>query len=693
MRKYQDWVLLTLVMASVPSLLHLPLWVSGVAVGGALLHYITPLRNSLWGKFVSAIVVIGVCTSIYYTFPSWFSGDAVLCFFITVVFLKWGESTTRRDYLLLIFSAVILATVGTLYWENMLNMVHIMVVVFLLIVSLIAIHSDTAQVGYKGLLKSSCKLFGLSVPLMLLLFVSFPRMSGQIWDVGLAFGLPVKALMDRGDSSFGKSQSLQPGGIQRAKKEEQNVLVAEFEGAVPIRSDLYWRGPVYWDYDGENWNLEENWDNRNRLLKRAIKSKKRLDRVLRKKSKQVRYSLRVMPNGGRWLYGVGFPAAPAPESFISDEFQLLSIRKIDDFEPKIEMTSYLEFEAGDILRDDQKKRGLAYPEGTNPRLRELGEKFAAKYHDSEEIAYQAYNYLRAGGYVYDDKHLIPPGPNAFDTFFFNDKKGGSEYLAGSFVMLMRAAGVPARLVSGYRGGTLIALTNFVIVKRENAHAWAEIWHENRGWVRADAKDIINPPEKAVAAPVQEKKINEHKIEISKEEQKQDLNVVVSKKKPSAQKKTEEKAGFNFQLPKWLSSMGNMQKWIINYNPDRQMELLKGVGLEQSNWIDLLVAGLVGSCSVLLMYFSFAWYRGRIIRGPVEGEWQRYLKKMNKLGCGKTTGECPRSYLHRIKEEKSELYPATSDIVKRYINLQYGAQSAKKDIADFKNQVEKFISMT
>ena len=288
---------------------------------------------------------------------------------------------------------------------------------------------------------------------------------------------------------------------------------------MPFKSSLYWRGPVFWDFDGVNWTLPEDWDNRTRLLGRAIRSKVALDRELRWKSRPVRYTLRVMPNGGRWLYGLDVPAAPAPEAFISDEFQLLSIRKIDDQEPKFPMVAYLEYRIGSKLTDEQRARGLAWPEETNPRLRALGQELAAKYHETDEIVLQAFNLLATGGYQFDPGTMIPPGPDMLDRYFFDVKKGGAEYLAGSFAMLMRAAGAPSRLVSGYRGGTIVALTNFVIVKRADAHAWVEIWKDGEGWSRVEPKDIVLPPEKKTTlAQDDETQTDENAVEVEQAEE-------------------------------------------------------------------------------------------------------------------------------------------------------------------------------
>jgi transglutaminase-like putative cysteine protease len=693
MKHYSSWVLLTLVLAALPSLFTLPIWVAGIALSGAVLHYIRPLRKGWGGKIAAIALLSATAAGIWFSFESWFNAQAVLSFFIGVVFLKWGESHTRRDYLLLIFAAVVLAAVGALYWENLWSLAHMLVVIFFLTLSLVAIHGDPSVLTRGFLARLSTQLFLLGLPLMLLLFMTFPRIPGPLWDIGLAFGLPVKAMMNSGPSDFGKVLTLEPGAIHEAGKEDGSVVVAEFEGAVPFKSRLYWRGPVFWDYDGENWTLPDSWDNRSRLLKRAIRSEDKLNQELRWKDNPVTYTLRVMPNGGRWLYALDVPAAPAPEAFISDEFQLLSIGKIEHSEPKFKMRSYLDYHMGSELTDVARTRGLAWPENTNPRLLAFGKKIAAESQDSKAIVHQAFSTLASGNYQFDAAHIITPGTDLLDRYFFDEKRGGAEYLAGSFVMLMRAAGVPARLVSGYRGGTIIALTNFVIVKRSDAHAWAEVWHEDTGWVRVEPKDIILPPKrKADKTKVKKEPTADALVEIKQ------IDGAPPVIKDSPHKNQEPKTssatqGQRWELPSLTSLLGNLQKWVIHYDPDRQTNLLEGVGLQESNWLDLLIGGALGVLSLLGTYLAVAWWRARAQIDPVTRSWLKFCERLQRLGLPKRPQECPSDYLKRASREKPELADALEDVIGRYINIRYGDSTAPEEIATFKRQVERFVAMT
>lgn len=693
MQRFHHYVLLTLVLASLPSLLRLPLWVAAVAAIGAAIHYSGGWRKKITGKLVSGLLLMGVAGGIWLSFDSWFSGDSVLSFFIAVVFLKWSEADTRRDYLLLIFSSVILATVGALSYDNLLNMVHMVVVIFSLTLSLVAIHCDDALSSLAFILKKCTTLVVLGLPIMLLLFLTFPRIPGPLWDLGLAFGLPIKAMMDRGDGQFGKVKSLQPGGIQRSKEENENVLVAEFAGAVPFKSQLYWRGPVFWEYDGENWTLPEDWDNRGKLLGKAIKTRKRLEREIHHRKNLVHYTLRTMPNGGRWLYALDIPAQPGPEAFISDEYQLLSIRRIDDHEPKLELASYLDYQAGVELRQEQRERGLSWPEDQNPQLLELGQTLGTEMQSDRDILHRGLELLAAGDFQFDEAHVIQPGEHILDRYFFDEKRGGTEYLAGSFAMLMRAAGIPARLVSGFRGGTIIALTNFVIVKQSDAHAWVEVWLEGSGWNRVEPKDIVLPPDKKAApAPEPEKeKATEVQVVNEKNQALAAKPAGDAKAKQPSKPAAKEKGGW--QMVSLASLFGDMQKWVINYDPDRQIEMLRGMGIKESNWLNLMVTAATGVACLLGLYLSVAWWRGRKKLDQVSRSWQQFCRRLAKQGLAKEQHECPGNYLARITLEKPELKTATEDIIGRFIDIRYGGDSSARAATLFRRQVKRFISMT
>lgn len=696
---YRYWILLTLLLAALPSLIHLPWWVSVIAALGTGIHFIGGLRKGWRSHAITAALFGAAAFGIWTSFESWFSGEAVMSFFVTAVFLKWGEARSRRDCLLLIFAAVILSAVGALYYETLLSLLHIFVVILALVGSLIAIHSGDRTFSPLYVWKQAAWLVLLGFPIMLLLFLTIPRIPGPLWDIGLAFGLPVKAMLEQGkkDSGPNKIKTVRPGQVHRVKQEKGNVLVAEFKGRVPPKSRLYWRGPVFYEFDGENWSLPENWDSRGTLIKRSIRTKRIFDRELRHGKDPVRYTLRVMPNGTRFLYGLELPASPGPEAFISEDFQLLSIRKLVEGEPRLELSAFLDYAVGSRLQGEKRSRALAWPQGTNPRLKALGKELASKYPDPKERISQGLAILASGGFTFDSAHKIPPGPDMLDRFFFDEKKGGTEYVAGGFAMLMRAAGVPSRLISGYRGGTIIALTNFVVVKNANAHLWVEVWTDQDGWTRVEPKDAVLGAGEKDKAVEKEKAPSAEAVVRNKKDDPEVQKPSEKPEKPRENKVAEEPAGrttgaWDF-LHKFSSFLAGFQKWIIDYNPDRQVELLKGMGIKKAKWTVLISGTAIGLTIIIVLYLSVAWWRHRARIDRAGRSWKKFLRKMEKLDMPKSPYECPVDYMVRIAAQRPDINQALRDIVGRYSAIRYEpGPSAKEDIKSFERQVDRFVAM-
>ncbi len=727
-------VWLSLLLSAFPSLLHLPFWVAAIALLASCIGFLAGastnneerrVRVKITVKCIVPALLLGTGIGVWLSFDSWFSGDAILSFFIIVVCLKWAEAGTRQEYLLLVFGGVILAALGALYWQTLLSLAHLFGVVMLLIVALVAIQGSALgavqshslarppPLEWWPILRRSGALLLPALPIMALLFLTFPRIPGPLWDIGLAFGLPVKALLEEGNREFGKAKTMQANGIQRASQEPGNVLVAEFHGAVPGKSRLYWRGPVFWDYDGRQWQLADDWNNRARLLKHAIRSREQLDRETHYRNKPVHYSLRVMPNGGRWLYGLDLPGTGAPESFISSDFQLLSIRTLKDHEPKLEMVAYLEYAVGAALSDEARARALAWPAGSNPELLALGKKLKAEYRQSAKIQAEALRYLARGEYRFEASPTSMESLaevlntaevvdlSRLDRFFFQQKTGGAEPLASSFAMLMRAAGIPARLVTGYRGGTVVALTDFVIVKQSHAHAWVETWQDGSGWQRVDPKDVVLPPHVSEQSEAIQAAL---KPELS-------LRMAPGKAVDSSASNRDgrENDQQNVDLPTTLSAdwfakmagvLRGLQKWIVDFNPDRQHEILADEGGDARSWADLLMWGALGLMALLLFYVAIhlALFWGRKYwrsRHESEAEiqiWSHFCARMETLGFAKQVHECPRAYQRRIAREQPELSAPTADITARYIAIRYGAAPSADALHALRLQVKRFVSM-
>jgi len=629
---------------------------------------------------------------------AWLSGETFVTFFSVFLALKWLESQRVKELYLIIYGALVLMAVSSRYLSGASVLVFVLLGALLFILTLHGLESR------KPLSLKACwfvlKLFLFALPLVVMLFITFPRIQGPLWDLGIVMGLPISLVVDQSQQDKVIKSTLKAGQVSRLKQDDAPVLVAEFENATPFKSRLYWRGPVFNQYDGIEWHLDKGWNNRNHLLRKAFKGKDLLENNLKTKSELVSYEARVSANNSRYLYALDLPAGQSTESFISDEFQLLGIRKLSS-EFNYEQKAWLEYSGGRALTDAQRDKYMQLPRNSNPRLLAWGRELAAKHLSVADQIQALRVHLAQGDYKLTEKPSIEESPNSLDVFFFESKKGGIEHLASSAAIVLRAAGIPSRLVSGYRGGSIIALTNFIVVRQANAHVWVEAWRDDAGWFRVEAKDFVVPPlkEKQLSHVKTEKQL----IEAAKKSQtsNQKIKSKAELKQPAAQaNKTTEKDAKKQKQSKeiqWLNTLGaGIETWIFNYNPERQIELIQKSGVGKVDWKGLLSVAALGVVALFAIYGLFVNIR-RDEQDPVAKSFEQLNRHLAKHDLQCSSQECLSQWLLRMKTLAPQFYPAFEAVATQYINLRYRTikvdpKKGTAQLKEFKRDIKRLSAM-
>ncbi|MDR3221832.1 MAG: DUF3488 and transglutaminase-like domain-containing protein, partial [Candidatus Accumulibacter sp.] len=475
-----------------------------------------PLRR--WTAALRLAAALGVYAAAA-TAWGWFADDTLRLALLTVLLLKWAEAKSAGEESLIVAAALVAAAIGSLNWNEgwALAWVALALLLALLALGEAAAGADARQpmrrswtASVRRALSPPLRQLMLALPLAGVLFVFFPRIPGPLWDIGLSFGLPLAIGFDQSPQGLGVAVSLKPGQTQggAVMAAATPVLVAEFENWVPPTSMLYWRGPVFYDFDGQEWKLNSDIaSNGRRFMQKGWRSARAFGQErLAQKAQEIRYTIRLSPHRATWLYALDLPSALPTEAFVGPDWQVVSHTPVER-EMTYGMASWLEWTALPEIAPEERARALALPAAGNPRLRRLGAELRGEHEHADEgegrneaIARAALLRLGDGTYALRDSFETPPGADGFDAFWFDTRVGNAEFFAGAFVFLMRAAGVPARLVTGYRGGKLMALTDYVVVKRSHAHAWTEVWDAARGWRRIDPTDIVALNKRAETAP-------------------------------------------------------------------------------------------------------------------------------------------------------------------------------------------------
>lgn len=309
-------------------------------------------------------------------------------------------------------------------------------------------------------------LLAAALPLALVLFVAFPRIASPLWGNAAA--------VQRG--GMGLSDRMEPGQIGLLAQDDRPAMRVRFEGEVPPVALRYFRGLTLWATDGRAWTRPDWVDTRLDDLPAALE-------------RGIRHEITLEPDAAPWLPVLERPVAAPQGLRLALDHSLPLSRRDRTLRYTVLSDPDLVLEPFG-LTPQARALALALPDGRNPRTLELARSLRGQHPDPARFA-SALLDLFAETFSYT---LEPPplGLNAVDDFLFETRMGYCEHYASAYATLLRAGGVPARVVLGYHGGYFNAVGGHLVVRRADAHAWVELWVEGRGWLRADPTGMVAP---------------------------------------------------------------------------------------------------------------------------------------------------------------------------------------------------------
>ncbi len=493
-------------------------------------------------------------------------------------------------------------------------------------------------------LRLAGSLLAQATPFMLVLFVLFPRVTGPLW------GLPVDAY----SGMTGLSDTMSPGTIERLVQSDAIAFRARFPAAVPERARLYWRGPVLTTFDGRTWH--------------SARSTPTPELTYATGSGGIDYEVTLEPNDRRWLFALEWPVTLPADSAMSPDYMLLARRPVRA-RLRYALRSRFDMVPGRDETPAHLQAALQLPAQGNPRARQLAAQLRAEAEssagkDGRAVVQALLTRFARGGYTYT---LEPPllGRDSVDEFLFDTRRGFCEHFAGSFVFVMRAAGIPARVVTGYQGGEINPVDGYMEVRQYDAHAWAEVWLPEAGWQRVDPTAAIAPSRVeanlAAAIPVGE--------------------TVPLLERPAFSWLRELRY-------RWDAVSNGWNQWVLGYNPQRQRDLLQGLGMRSPDW-QSMTAALAG-LSGLLMLGLTAWaLRRHRPADPVQAAWQRLSRKLRRRGLERQPWEGPRDYALRISAALPARATEVAAIAGLYETLRYGTASRYDALPEFRRRIAAF----
>jgi transglutaminase-like putative cysteine protease len=498
------------------------------------------------------------------------------------------------------------------------------------------------KVDYRQPLRASGVMLAQSIPLMAVMFLLFPRLDGPLW------GMPADAY----SGATGLSDSMRPGSMNRLVLSEEVAMRVTFHGPLPPNSQLYWRGPVLTDYDGRTWTPAP------REPLDAI-SPRELEGV----GDALRYEVTIEPHNRRFLLALDIPAALPPRTRIDADLQLRSSAPVRQRE-RYEMQSWTNYRFGVAENAVRRQRALALPPGLNPRTRELGQQLRVRYGDNAAIVRAALNMLRDQNFVYT---LEPPllGPHAADDFLFITRSGFCEHFASAFVLLMRAAGVPARVVTGYLGGEFNQLGRYLIVRQSDAHAWTEVWLDGRGWVRMDPTNLVSPArvESGLAAALPEASMLRHGIFSN---------------------------ALTRQLSLTFDSIANAwNQSVLGYNAEMQRALMFRAGFDDATWRTLAILLVISATAVTVLLVVFTLRQRGTKKDAALEAYQLFCRKAARAGLVRSQTEGPEDFQQRVARARPDLAASSRVITSLYVAVRYKNINKIIYLKDLRQRVAAF----
>lgn len=632
-------LLLTMALAAAPHALRQPIWLITLVLFCGVWRYLIARRGEqLPPAWLRTLLTVATAVGIYGSHGALLGRDPGTALLLGMAALKLLEMRRRRDVHIVMYLGYFLAATQFLYDQSLPMILYLGATSWALTIMLIAAHQARPPATPWRYARQAGMLLLQALPVMLLLFVLFPRLAGPLWR------LPDDA---RG-ATTGLSDTMSPGTITHLSQSDEVAFRVGFDGEPPLPQERYWRGPVLSSYDGRTW--------------RQAAVTPTTPPVVEQRGATVRYSVQLEPHNRRWLFALDAPLTLPADARWGDGLLLEAVSPI--YERRFyTLSSSPQYRLEADLTAAMRARYLNLPDGAHPKARALAEEWRRRGLSDQELLATAAEFFRSQAFVYT---LTPPALpyDPVDQFLFDSRRGFCEHYASALTVLMRAAGVPARVVTGYLGGEMNPLSNYMIVRQSDAHAWTEVWLQDQGWTRIDATGFIAP----------------HRIEHGLADA-----LPAGEPVPFLARSGGLLKRLNLQ---WDAINTNWNRWVLGYGPELQQQLLSRVGL--GRWQRMITA-LGISVAVILGLVALLLLRDRHRSDdPLVDSYARFCGKLARRGLTRASGEGPHTYAARVAAARPDLATQVESITALYSRLRYGAPgSSTQEVAELRRRVREF----
>jgi transglutaminase-like putative cysteine protease len=625
-------------VALLPHVLHLPPWVTAAFAATVLWRLVAEHRAwampaRAW-RFTSALLGAVAVIARYHTLNGLDAGTALLALMAA---LKLFETRDPRDHAVLVFVGYLLCLATLLYGETPARLLFVLVAVWMLTAALARVHRPVGADAPVRPFRLAARLLALGLPLAVILFLFVPRLEGRFWAVPAHSG----AVTGIGDD-------LSPGDVSSLAQSDEPAFRAWFDGTPPAVADRYWRVQVFEAFDGRAWH-------------RAMSSADLAPPNVVASGPTMRYRVSLEATHRPWLAGLDSVVEwPRSLALYTRSGALVRAGRGPQGPPPVDRRIDYELTSApaahvmpEALPHDLERRNLELPTGRAPRTLALARTLRASVADDRAYIGAILARFHDDPYEYT---LDPPalGPEAIDEFLFDTRQGFCEHYAAAFAVLMRAAGIPARVVVGYQGGEWNTWGGYLLVSQSSAHAWNEVWLGAEGWVRVDPTAAIAP-----------------------DRVRQDARALALRADHGA---LGQYAWVVRARQFWDAARTAWYSGIVNFDAASQVRLLERLGLGDAGLRGLAVALTVG---FLLVAFALGGWLALELRprrqDPLQRAWQDVGRALAASGHARHPAEGPLDYARRVGVQIPEHANAMRVFTEAYVGARYLTPAAPEDV--------------
>jgi protein-glutamine gamma-glutamyltransferase len=639
------WTTTSLAIAMLLHATHTPFWVTAVfallVTWRTLLGVKRARLPSTLMRYAATFVVVLAVVVKFRTLNGLDAGTALL---ILVAGLKLLETRGPRDHVVLVLISYVLVLAAFLYEQAWwLLPVHALAIWVATTTLLRVTHESLPSLPPSASLRLAGRMLLQALPMMVVLFLLFPRVPGPFW-----------ALPSAETAVTGLSDEMSPGDVSELSLLSDPAFRVRFHGAVPPPEERYWRGPVLRQFDGFTWRRGSTFVPRSPVVFTG---------------ERYAYTLMLERNRNPWVFALDLPEVwPRSQLFQRLDYQLVSTQRLDR-PTSFLLSSRTRYRIDKSLPRSTARADTALPTDRNLRSIEFARTLRAQSAGAEDFSNRVLALFATQGFEYT---LTPPRLefDSVDEFLFRTRSGFCGHYASAFTTLMRAGGVPARVVTGYQGGEPNRMSNYYIVRQSDAHAWSEIWLEGRGWVRVDPTAAVAP-----------------------ERVRRGIDGALSEDEPVPDRLLRSIPWLEDVRFAWDAVNTLWRERVVEFSEESQAALLERLGIRESDWrtlATLLVAGVVIIIAVL------AWQLHRELKpapaDPVQKAYLLFCRRLQRRGLQRLPHEGPRDFARRVRSARPDLAPESDAIFSLYEAVRYGCSAEAAEpaiVAQLRALVRKF----